>query len=39
MVDLSQPSTLEKIVSREDPAQWSFSGLNALWSGLPNLGT
>ncbi|MCW2313521.1 HD-GYP domain-containing protein [Rhodoferax antarcticus] len=38
MVDLSQPSTLEKITSREDPAQWNFSDLNELWSGLPNLG-
>lgn len=38
MVDLSQPSTLEKIISREDPAQWNFPDLNELWSGLPNLG-
>jgi len=38
MVDLSTPSTLEKIVSREDPAQWNFSDLNELWSGLPHLG-
>ncbi len=38
MVDLSTPSTLEKILSREDPAQWNFPDLNELWSGLPNLG-
>ena len=38
MVDLSTPSTLEKIISREDPAQWNFSDLNELWSGLANLG-
>ena len=38
MVDLSAPSTLEKIISREDPAQWNFSDLNELWSGLANLG-
>lgn len=38
MVDLSQPSTLEKITSREDPTQWNFPDLNELWSGLPHLG-
>jgi putative nucleotidyltransferase with HDIG domain len=38
MVDLSQPNTLEKILSREDPTQWNFPDLNELWSGLPNLG-
>ena len=32
IIDLSQPSTNEKIVSREDPAQWKFSDLNELWS-------
>ena len=36
LVDLSQPSTLEKIVGREDPAKWNFPDLNELWSGLPN---
>ena len=38
MVDLSQHSTLEKIISREDPTQWNFPDLNELWSGLPHLG-
>jgi len=38
MVDLSQPSTLEKIISREDPMQWNFPDLNELWSGLLHLG-
>lgn len=38
MIDLSQPTTLEKIISREDPALWNFPDLNELWSGLPNLG-
>lgn len=38
MVDLSQPSTFEKIINREDPVQWNFADLNELWSGLPNLG-
>ncbi|MDR3370382.1 HD-GYP domain-containing protein [Rhodoferax sp.] len=38
MVDLSQPTTLEKIICREDPAMWNFPDLNELWSGLPNLG-
>jgi hypothetical protein len=38
MVDLSQPTTLEKIIRREDPMQWNFSDLNELWSGLPHLG-
>ncbi len=32
LVDLSQPTTSEKIVSREDPAKWKFSDLNELWS-------
>ena len=32
IVDLSQPSTNEKIVSREDPAKWKFADLNELWS-------
>ncbi len=33
VIDLSSPSTTEKIVSREDPAKWRFSDLNELWSG------
>lgn len=32
IIDLSQPSTSEKIVSREDPAKWKFADLNELWS-------
>ncbi len=36
VVDLSRPGTLEKIVSREDPAKWRFADLNELWSGLPS---
>jgi len=32
LVDLSLPHTLEKIIGREDPAQWHFPDLNALWS-------
>jgi putative nucleotidyltransferase with HDIG domain len=34
IVDLSQPGSTEKIVSREDPAKWKFADLNELWSGL-----
>lgn len=34
VVDLSHPLTREKIINREDPAQWNFLDLNALWSGL-----
>lgn len=34
VVDLSRPGSNEKIVSREDPAKWRFSDLDALWSGL-----
>jgi len=34
VVDLSRPGTIEKIMSREDPAKWKFSDLNELWSGL-----
>jgi putative nucleotidyltransferase with HDIG domain len=32
LVDLSHPHTLERIISREDPAQWHFPDLNTLWS-------
>lgn len=34
VVDLSRPGTVEKIVSREDPAKWKFSDLDELWSGI-----
>ena len=34
MIDLSQPSTREHILSREDPVKWNFKDLNELWSGL-----
>jgi putative nucleotidyltransferase with HDIG domain len=37
MVDLSQPSTTERIQNREDPAKWNFPDLNELWSGLNHL--
>ncbi|MFZ4287177.1 HD-GYP domain-containing protein [Variovorax sp. HJSM1_2] len=37
MVDLSAGGNNEKIESREDPEQWHFPGLNALWSGQPHL--
>lgn len=32
IIDLSQPSTNERIASREDPAKWKFADLNDLWS-------
>jgi putative nucleotidyltransferase with HDIG domain len=35
IVDLSQPQTREKIVSREDPEVWKFADLHELWS-LPS---
>jgi HD-GYP domain-containing protein (c-di-GMP phosphodiesterase class II) len=38
VVDLSSPSTNDKIANREDPAKWRFADLNTLWSGLPGLG-
>ena len=33
IVDLSLPTSSDKIVGREDPAKWKFSDLNELWSG------
>ena len=33
VIDLSLSGTIEKIVSREDPAKWRFADLNELWSG------
>ncbi len=38
MVDLSSPTTNDKIANREDPAKWRFADINTLWSGLPGLG-
>jgi len=35
VIDLSRSDVAEKIVSRENPAQWNFPDLNELWSGLP----
>ena len=35
VIDLSRSDTSEKIVSRENPAQWNFPDLDELWSGLP----
>jgi putative nucleotidyltransferase with HDIG domain len=32
LIDLSLPGCMEKIVSREDPADWNFPDLNELWS-------
>ncbi|GHU26950.1 cyclic di-GMP phosphodiesterase [Betaproteobacteria bacterium] len=32
LIDLSAPGCLEKIVSREDPANWNFPDFNELWS-------
>ena len=32
IIDLSQTSTKEKIVNREDPEKWKFSDLSELWS-------
>lgn len=37
VIDLSLPGTIEKIVGREDPAQWHFPDLHELWSGLPKV--
>jgi putative nucleotidyltransferase with HDIG domain len=34
VLDLSRPGTTEKIVNREDPAEWNFPDLNELWSGI-----
>ena len=35
VIDLSRSDNSEKIISRENPAQWNFPDLNELWSGLP----
>jgi putative nucleotidyltransferase with HDIG domain len=32
LLDLSSPAARDTIASREDPAQWGFKDLNALWS-------
>jgi putative nucleotidyltransferase with HDIG domain len=34
VIDLSRQGSVEKIVSREDPARWKFTDLNELWSGF-----
>lgn len=36
IVDLSLPTTNDKIAGREDPAKWKFADLNELWSGQAN---
>ena len=38
VIDLSHPSTTERIQNREDPVKWNFPDLNELWSGLSNAG-
>ena len=37
VIDLSSPRTNDRIANREDPAEWRFADLNALWSGLPGV--
>ncbi|MBP6070393.1 MAG: HD-GYP domain-containing protein [Candidatus Accumulibacter sp.] len=37
VIDLAQPGCQQQIVSREEPAKWSFPDLNEIWSGLPDL--
>jgi len=32
LIDLSRPSTTEKIVSREDAAKWGITNLDELWA-------
>lgn len=32
-IDLAQPGCRDRIASREDPDQWGFADLDALWSG------
>jgi putative nucleotidyltransferase with HDIG domain len=34
VIDLSRPGCLEKIIGREDPAEWRFPDLNEMWTGL-----
>jgi len=33
VVDLSRPSTNDRIVAQEDPVKWGFTDLNTLWGG------
>jgi putative nucleotidyltransferase with HDIG domain len=33
VVDLSRPSTNDRIVTQDDPAKWGFTDLNTLWGG------
>ena len=35
VIDLSIRGTDERIIARENPEQWKFRDLNAMWSGLP----
>jgi HD-GYP domain-containing protein (c-di-GMP phosphodiesterase class II) len=35
ILDLSAALATDAIASREDPAEWDFTDLNELWSGLP----
>ena len=34
IIDLSAPTSTDKIAGREDPAKWKFPDLDQLWSGL-----
>ncbi len=36
LIDLSKPSTKDKIVSHEDPKIWDIPDMLQLWSGLPD---
>ena len=36
VIDLSAPTSTDKIAGREDPAKWKFPDLDQLWSGLPD---
>ncbi|MCY7305274.1 MAG: HD-GYP domain-containing protein [Rhodoferax sp.] len=38
-LDLSVKDCRERILGREDPAKWNFPDLNAMWSGLPQVGS
>lgn len=37
VIDLSKVAGRDKIISREDPANWNFKYLDELWSGIPKI--